>query len=319
MNLGHRSESNANVTGEVSLFDVLMGLARRKRLLFGVPLTASIVAALISLVLPSFYTASTRILPPQQSQSTSLLLLGQIGASGSSAVAALKNPSDLFVAMLKSRKVADRLVERFKLRQTYGADLMEDAREKLGRRTAINASRDGVIRIDVEERDPKLAAALANGYVDELRRLLVELTVSEAGSRRIFFEQQLRKAKDELANAEVALRAFQQKSNVLDPQSQAGLTVAAAANLRAQIAAKQVQVSALKAFATDQNPELLRALREIDGIKAQLGRLESDARTGRGDVLVSIDQAANLSGEYLQRYRDVKYYDALFELLAKQY
>src|SRR5258706_2218472 len=135
MNPEERNGAASDDAREISVFDVVLSIARRKRLVVGVPIVASIVAALISLVLPSFYTATTRLLPPQQGQSSNALLLGQLGGlasgGGGAAIAALKNPSDLFVAMLKSRNVADKLVERFRLRERYGAQLVQDAREKL--------------------------------------------------------------------------------------------------------------------------------------------------------------------------------------------
>jgi uncharacterized protein involved in exopolysaccharide biosynthesis len=315
-------QDESNTEKEITLVDLASVLAKRKRLVVGLPFVVGLLTALGSLLLPVSYTSTTRILPPQQNQSSSALLLSQLGSllvAGPNSPLSLKNSSDLFAGMLKSRTVADRLIDRFRLRELYEVELLHDAREVLARRTNITVSRDGLIRIDVEDRDPQRAAAIANAYVEELRRLLTNLAIGEAGSRRVFFEQHLRKAKDDLTTAEVSLSTFQRRTNLLDPQSQAGLTVATAASLRAQIAAKQVQISALRSFATEHNPELVRTEQEIESLRKQLAKLESDARTGRGDVLLSIDTPPNLVSEFLQKFREVKYHETLYELLAKQY
>jgi tyrosine-protein kinase Etk/Wzc len=306
---------------ETSLLDILIVLAKHKKLIFGLPLVAAIMAAGISLLMPNWYTATARLMPPQQSQSTAAALLGQLGAlsGGASQALGIKNPSDIFVAMLKSRTVADAIIERFKLKEVYDEELMDDARKALNKNVNISAGRDSVITIEAEDRQPKRAADMANAYIDELEKLTQRLAVGEAGQRRLFFEQQLKQAKDDLTNAETELTKFQIEKRLLNPQGQASLAISAAAGLQAQIAAKEVQIMSLKSFATQGNPDLHRAQEELAGLRAQLAKVGRGGSSDPGDVLLSLGKAPEQGAEYLRRFRELKYYETLYELLARQY
>src|SRR5258706_3196171 len=137
-----------------SVLDFFLTLARRKKLFLGFPATASVLALLISFALPNWYTAVTTLMPPQQSQSSAVAILGQLGAlagGGASQALGLKNPSDVYVSMLKSRTVADALIQRFDLLRLYGEDLMLDARRELAHNTSIVAGREGIITIEVDD------------------------------------------------------------------------------------------------------------------------------------------------------------------------
>ncbi|MGH9426443.1 MAG: GumC family protein, partial [Terriglobia bacterium] len=306
----------------MSLLDIAIVLAKHKRLVLGLPLLAAVVAAGITLLMPNWYTATTKILPPQQGQSNAVAILGQLGALGSGAAAALgvENPNDLFVAMLKSRTLADRLIQKFELQKVYETKLLTATRMTLAGNTKIFAGRrDGVISVEVDDKDPKRAADLANAYVEELEGLTLDLAVSEAGHRRLFFEKQLKQAKDDLTQAETELTKFQVEKRVLNPHGQASLTISAAAGLQAQIAAKEVQISALKSFATQDNPDLYRAQEELAGLRAQLSKVGRGGSSDPGDVLLSMGKAPAQGAEYLRRFRDMKYYETLYELLARQY
>ncbi len=147
----------------------------------------------------------------------------------------------------------------------------------------------------------------------------MKLAVGEAGQRRLFFEKQLKLAKDDLTQAEAVLASYQRQKGIVSPQGQAGLTISAAAGLRAQIAAKEVQIQALKTFATEDNPDLVRAQEELAGLRVQLARVSKGDAGEVGDVLMAVGKAPQEGMEYLRRFRDVKYYETLFELLAKQY
>ena len=304
-----------------SLIDLLVILARHKKWTFGFPIAAGIVTLLVVMVLPKWYTATTKIMPPQQSQSNAVAILGQLGALSGSATQALglKNPSDIYVAMLKSRTLADKLIDRFELKAAYDEDLMVEARKELARNSYVSTSREGVITIDVEDKDPKRAAALANAYAEELRHLTLHLAITEAGQRRLFFESQLKKAKGDLTSAEVELKKFTEDSGLVSPQGQIGVSVAAAASLRAQIAAREIQLTAMRSFATEANPDIHRTLQELSGLRAELGKMEKHANAGKGDVMVPFGKAPGVGLEYIRRFRDVKYHETLFEVLAKQY
>src|SRR6266705_4477622 len=188
------AEENASADDEVSLLDLLIVLAKHKRIVLGVPFATAIAAAIISLLMPNIYTGTTRILPPQQSASAASALLNQLGGAlggfGGLAggVVGVRNPNDLYVGMLKSRTVADNLIARFDLNKVYQQELQSGTRNVLQGTTSIAAGRDGIITIEVDDKDPKRAAELANAYVDELMKLTRVLAVTEASQRRLFFE-----------------------------------------------------------------------------------------------------------------------------------
>ena len=225
-------------SGELGLLEIASALARHKKVVLGFPLACAAVAAIVTLLMPNWYKATTKILPPQQSQSNAIAILGQLGAvaGGATQALGLKNPSDVFVAMLKSRTIADRLIEKFQLRNVYDEKFMVDARKELERNSSIAAGRDGVITVEVEDKDPRRASEMANTYVEEMRAMTLDLAVGEASQRRLFFETQLKKTKDDLAKAEMDLRAFNEKTGTINPESQAVLTVSTAAALRASTA-----------------------------------------------------------------------------------
>jgi tyrosine-protein kinase Etk/Wzc len=310
---------------DIDLLDLLMVLARRKRLILSVTLTSLVVASVVSVLLPNRYTATTKILPPQQSQSGSSMLLSQLagGSMGSLAALAggglgLKNPNDIYISILKSRIVEDALISRFNLMRAYNSGRASAARKKLAGQSDIIAEREGLISISVEDKDPKRAAAMANAYVDELRKVTQHLAISEASQRRLFFEQQVEDAKENLSNAEVALKETEQKTGMIQLDSQAKAVIEAIGNLRAQVAAKEVQLHAMQSFATEQNPQRILVQGQVSGLREQLRKLEGQAG-GEGDPIVGTGKIPGAGLEFARKYRDVKYYETIFELLAKQY
>jgi tyrosine-protein kinase Etk/Wzc len=319
----HVASQNSTPDAESGLgvLDILIVLAMRKALIVTATLGAALIAAVVSLLWPHTFTATSRLMPPQQTQSLATAVLGQLGLSGglSSAALGLRSPSDLYVSILKGRTVADAIIARFKLKELYDETLDVDARRALQRRVFIGSGRDGIITIEVEDRDAARAAAIANGFVEELERLTFTMAMTEAGQRRLFFEKQLRLVRDDLTNAEVALRQFLEGSGLSIPEGQAQITVAAAAQLQAEIAAKEVQLSSMRSFASDKNPELIRSEQELKSLRYQLARLGKNTGGSDGDVLVALRKLPGAYQAYLQRLRDVKYQETLFELLSKQY
>jgi len=315
-------ETPATEDDEVSLLDLLIVLAKHKRAVLGVPFGAALVSAVVSLVLPNYYTGTTRIMPPQQSASAASALLNQLGgALGGLAGAAggslgLRNPSELYVGMLRSRTIADNLIARFDLGKVYDEDYLSETRKRLVKETTISTGRDGIITVEVDDKDPKRAAELANAYVEELKKLTKVLAVTEASQRRLFFEQQLLQAKDSLTAAEISARQGLQKGGIAQVDAQGRSMIEVTARLRAQISAKEVQLSAMRTFAAEGNPELQRTQQELEAVRRELSRIEGTSTIGQAG---SVDPTRISGLDNLGRLRDVKYYEFLYELLAKQY
>lgn len=292
---------------EVNVIDLVLLLAENARLVIAGSLIAGLVALGIAFVIPPTFTAVTRILPPQQQQGVASAFVSQLGALGGLAGAAglnIKNPADMHVALIKSRTVADGLIDRFGLLKVYDARYREDAWRSLASATKVSAAKDGLITIEVDDWEPKRAADLANGYVEELARLTGSLAITEAQQRRVFFEQQLKQAQSELKKAESALAQVGAGESLLKSAPQA--VVESIARLKAQLTAQEIRVATMRGYLTESSPELQLAQRELASLRAQLTQAERS-------------QPSNGNSDYLNRFRDFKYQETLFELMAKQY
>jgi uncharacterized protein involved in exopolysaccharide biosynthesis len=197
---------------EVSLRDLVSALARHARLIVGLPLVVALLSAAASFNLPDVYQATARLVPPQQSQAGVAAMMSQLaGADGLTAALAagmggVKNQTELYIGILKSRTVADRLIDQFDLKKAYATQVPEEARMQLENKTEISIGRGGFINIDVEDTDGKRAALLANAYYEELVKLADQVAVTEATRRTKFFKHQLEQARNNLAAAELALK-----------------------------------------------------------------------------------------------------------------
>jgi uncharacterized protein involved in exopolysaccharide biosynthesis len=301
---------------EISLLDIAIVLAKHKRLVLGLPAIAAVLAVVVVLLMPKIYTGTTKILPPQQGQSAASAMMTQFGALAgvAGATAGLKNPNDLYVGMLKSRTVADSMVQRFDLINHYESRLGSAARSELESASRISSGKDGIITIEVDDEDPKRAAEMANAYVEELIKLTDVLAVTEASQKRLFYERQLVLAKNNLAKAEIAARDALAKGGLAQVEAQGRALLETSARLRAQIAAKQVQIGAMRAYAAEGNPELLMAQQELAVMKNELAHAEGAAG---GANEKNAPEGKGLDNFVL--LRNVKYNEFLFELLAKQY
>lgn len=302
----------------VSLFDVLMTLAKHRRRIALATFAGAGLAAVIAFTATDIYTASTRILPPQPAQSSASAMFAQLGAMGGAAgaLAGLKNPNDLYIGMLRSRTLLDAMVKRFDLVKAFGAANATAARGMLMGASKIYAGKDGLIAVEVDHADPKFAALLANGYVEELHQLTQSLAVSEASQRRLFFERQLKNARDTLTGAELALKQLQEKSGVVMLSEQSRASVEAVANVRGQMAAKEIQIQSMRAFATSGHPDLKFAQQELESLRSQLAKIKNSEP---GDAMLAPSKIPAEALEYVRRLREVRYAETIFEVLSRQY
>lgn len=287
----------------INLLDLLQTLAENARLLIFGPILVGLVALGATFLFAPKYVAATTILLPQQQSAAALSQLGAM-AGMVGAAAGLKNPAEMYVGLLNSRTLSDRMVDRFGMMNIKGVKTREDARKILARISRLVPRKDGLITIAVASPSPQLSAAMANAYVEELSSLTSRLAVTEAQQRRQFLEKEMTKAKDNLVKAEIALGGVGVSESTLkfNPMAMGqGL-----ATLKAQVVAKEVQLSSMRGYLTENSPNFRQAQQELAALRAQLGKLEHAAPKG--------DNA-----EYVSRYREFKYNEVLFEQLAKQY
>jgi len=314
------------VHSERSILDFVLVLARHKRFILGFTMGAALLTVITVLLISNKYTATTIVLPPAQTSGMGSALLSQLsaGAGGAGALASLaggslgiKNPGEMYVAFFRGRTVEDAMIQRFGLKARYRTKTMFDTRLAFEKHsTVVLGLKDGLIRINVEDRDPKLAAEIANGYVDEFKKLSATLAITEASQRRLFFQQQLQEAQSGLTDAEEAMKSTEISTGVLQVDSQAKALIEAASLIRAQIVAKQVQIQAMRSFATEDNPELQIAKQQVSALQTQLGKL---AGKDSDEFIVSKGRAPEAGMEYLRKFRDLKYRETVYELIAKQF
>jgi uncharacterized protein involved in exopolysaccharide biosynthesis len=237
-------------------------------------------------------------------------MLASLGSLGglAGAVGGIKNPADQFVAYLKSVTIQDSLIERFKLLERYDAETKTEARLDLKENVRIASGKDGLISVEVEDKDPKFAAELANAHVEELGKLLGRLAITEAQQRRLFFEKQLTQAKEKLIKSEIELKSTGVSGSVL--KSNPASAVAAVAGIQAGITAQEVKLGAMRGYLAETAPEFKQALNELANLKAQLAKQEKDTPSSSN---------ITAQGDYVSKYREFKYNETLFELFAKQF
>lgn len=307
---------STNRDNEIGLLDILIVLARHKWLILGLPFVVAVITAGMTLSQPDVFTSSVKLLPPQQNQSPAAGILAQLGGAAAllgGGIGGLKNPSDVYIAMLKSRTLADKMIQRFGLMKP-DEKYPSQVRQQLAGATNILVGKDGVITIEVDDLDPKRAADLANAYVDELTNITSALAVTEASQRRLYFERQLVQAKDKLANSEILARQALERGGLVKVDDQGRSIVATINILRGQITMKEVQIGTMRSFANDRNPQLILAQQELESMKRELAKME-----GAGGTKSAANGSSSRGGDSLALLRNVRYNEVIFDQIARQY
>jgi tyrosine-protein kinase Etk/Wzc len=305
----------------LSLFLVLLQGRLRIAIITFVSL---LIGAVIALSIKTSFTATATILPPQAPQSTASALMGQLGSlaglGAGGAGSLLKNPADIYVAMLESRTIADHIISQFKLVSLWKQKKMQDTRNALKGHAQFEAAKDGLIVITVTDPSPKLASDMANAFVDELYRMNSTLAVTEAGQRRLFFDQQLEEEKNALAAAENDLRATQEKTGLIELSGQSEMAIRTIAETGAELRSREVELEAMRSYATEQNPDFSRLQSQIEALRRQLSTLENNQKGMLpGDTQVPAGRVPGEGLEYIRKLREVKYHQTLFDLLSRQF
>jgi tyrosine-protein kinase Etk/Wzc len=308
---------------QIDLIELAILLLQGKKTIFRFMLAAVVITAVVVFgVMKPMYTAEATILPPQTAPGSGMAQLasqlGSLGALG--ALSGVKSSSEVYLGILGSRTIADSLIKQYDLREVYGTKRLSDTAKKLKSRSSFETGKNTLITISVEDHDPKRAADLANSYLDALREQNGRLALTEAGQRRLFFEQQLEREKNALADAEVELKKTQEQTGLIAPGGQAQVEIETIAQTRAQIASFQIEMASLKQGATDENPAVVRLQTQISDLQQQLRRLENDpANRQTGNIQPPTSKMPGLALEYVRKQREVKYNEVLFEMIAKQY
>lgn len=264
----------------------------------------------LTYVVPATYTARTTFLAPQQQGGgLSAALASQLGSlAGLAGAPSLKSPADQYVALLESRSIGDEVIRRFKLREVYEQDTLTDTRKKLLKNVTFSTGKkDSLVAIEVDDRDPKRAAEMANTYIELLRELNNKIAVTEAQLRRQFFEQKLIDTKQKLAEADLALQnaGFDQSALRAEPKA----TAERYARLQAEVVAIEARLQAASRTLAETSVEIRQMRAMLETLRGELRRLEG-AQAG---------MSHDARSDYVAKYRELKYQETLFELFARQY
>ncbi len=299
--------SNYGDDDGIAIIDIARLWVSRWKLLVLGPLAAGLLALGITYLIPPTYTAMTTFLPPQQSQSAAASALASLGplAGLAGGAAGVKSAGEQYLALMQSVTVSDRLIEEFKLMEIYGRKFRAETRSLLSQKVRFAlGKKDGLITVEVDDNNPQRAADMANRYVDELRRITATLAVTEAQQRRLFFEQQLKLGRDRLVQAQQALQSSGFNLSALKAEPKAAAE--GYAKMKADITVAEVRLQTLRGTLTDTAPEVRQQQISLNAMREQLAKVEAATQAPGGP-------------DYVSRYRDFKYQEALFEVYARQF
>jgi tyrosine-protein kinase Etk/Wzc len=288
-----------------------------------------------SLWLPKVYESTATLLTPDERDGRSLGLATALAASGimqsfpGLAIPSMTSQRDIFVGILRSRTMAQDIVEHFHLQQRYEAKFLSDAIERLLKATTVALSKEGIISVKVEDTDPQLAADIANFYVANLDQMLARIATTEASKQRVFVAVRLTETERELRRAEEALRQFQEKNKVIALQEQARGAVETTAQLKGEIMASEVQLEVMRKFATEANADVIKLKRRIEEMKRHLAQMQygqgwvlpAESRNPgepRNEIHIPFAQVPELGLELARLMRDVKVQETVYTLLTQQ-
>jgi capsule polysaccharide export protein KpsE/RkpR len=307
----------------------------KRRSLYRVAAWALAISTVIAFLIPNQYESSASIMPPDSmSNNAGSMLAALVGKASPStdlmsmagSFLGMKNTGALFVELFRSRSVQERVVDRLNLQSVYWKRYKEDARKKLDDRTDVSEDRkSGVIKLTVQDRSPQRAHDIAQAYVEELNRLMAQVTTSSAHRERIFIEQRLITVKSDLGDAEKQFAGFASKNSTLDIKEQTKAMVESAAVLQAQMIASESELQSLQQIYTSNNVRVRAVRARVDELKRQLQNLQGTDASLASDASApdqsypSIRKLPLLGVEWVDLYRRMKIQEKVYELLNQQY
>jgi uncharacterized protein involved in exopolysaccharide biosynthesis len=308
-------------------------------------LAGLLVGLLAAFLIPAKYESTVQLMPPDSQSSGGMAMLAALagkagsgsgsgsGGGGGSSLGSIasdllgvKTSGALFVGILASRTIQDRLVERFDLKKVYWKGLDEDARKKLADRTSVNEDhKSGILSITVTDHDPRRAAAMAQAYVEELNKLVTDLSTSAAHRERVFLEGRLVSVKHDLDDASVKFSQYASKNTAIDIKEQGRAMVDAAARLQGELIAAQSELAGLEQIYAPGNIRVRAIRARIGELETELQKLggssNPDAKPSveSGSPYPSIRELPLLGVAWTDLYRQTRIQEAVFETLTQQY
>jgi uncharacterized protein involved in exopolysaccharide biosynthesis len=313
-------------------------LWEQRRFLSRITGAGLVLAALIAILLPSQYTSTVRMMPPDQESGTGVGMLaalagkaaGPFGGLGAELLG-LKTSGDLFVGILQSRTVQNAIINKIDLRKAYGIDRWDETRKLLATRTTISQDRkSGILTIAVSDRRRDRAKAIAEEYVLQLNELVTSLNTSSAHRERAFLEERLKGVQGDLDSAQKEFSQFASRNTTIDLQAQSKAMIEAGASLAGELAAAQTELEGLRQIYASGNVRVRAVQARVDELRRQLEKIggPSPVDQSRGAAPAAKDpnslyppirELPLLGVTYADLFRRVKVQEAVYETLTQEY
>ena len=308
---------------EINLLDYWRVLVKRKRLIVLIVSAVVVSSIIYSLLLPLIYASTATILPPQQEGGSIMSQLpGAIGGLAGNFLQ-IKSPADLWVGILKSQTIMDAMITRFDLMEIFEAKTWQDAIYTLNGMVKTSKSKEGIIAITVEDRDPEMAAAMANAFVEELDSINKGIVMTSGRRMRIFVEERLEEVKKELTRVEDSVKAFQEENRAVKLDAQSAAVIGSIGSIKGLLMAKEVELQTMLSFATPTNPQVEILKTQVKGLKERMKELEEgkpgSSNPHQKDIFIPTIRMPDLSLQYTRLIREAKTQQTLYELLTQQY
>ncbi len=318
-----------------NLIEYIYIIGKWRKLIIGTFLIMSILTAAYSLCMPKTFTAGISILNPTDDEMGLGLssLLSSLPLSGLG-IQGISEATYTIIAILNSRTVMEAIANKYDLMTRYGVDDMEITVKALRENMEVILNEDLTIGLLTSASTPyfsseeennearQIAKDMANSFIAELDRINKQLKTQKAGSQRIFIEKRYEQNLTDLKKAEEALRAYQKKYGIIALPEQTEATIQAAANLNAEIIAKEIEVAVMNKFVSGSHNELSKARRELSELKRKISEMKYG--TGEKDqsdvkLFLPLDQAPDLGLQYVRLFREIALQQKILEFILPQY
>lgn len=298
-----------------------------RRLVVRVTVAAAVVAVVVSLLLPNWYAATSTILPPQESGTGGTLvnMFNQLGMDlGAGGLLSSTPATDVMIGVLKSRHIRGKVVDRFDLVSVYDAKTREHAVKELGDHLRVNTTAEGLVEIQVEDKNRQLAADMANAFTEFLDQYHRETSVDRARRTREFVESALADNRERLDQASLELRRFQEEHGTVELTEQTRATVEALALLQTEQTELRIQRGVLGGYAKPDQIGMRGIEARLAEVESEISRLVDGSSTGPegdgadGGVLIPLSEIPGVGLDLANLTREVLVRSRVLEFLASQ-
>ncbi len=311
-----------NYNDEIDLGELVSKFSKKLPFVLKWTFYAFVFSIIISLILPVKYKSSTKILlsKPSSTQGALASFLGGAGGIGELALG-IKNYSFVYEAVVKSNSVIDYVIDKNNLFEVY--EVEKDDKDILRQKILnnLNVSVDkktNLLTLEYWDGDPVLCYNIVNSFIEGLKNVVNRLAITDASQKRLFYEEQLKIAKENLIKSEEALKRFQQKTGSIKLDEEAKAQIETLAMLRAKVIAGEAELKMMESYTTRENPQYKAKLDEVNALRQQLKKLQSKLPLD-DEELLSTKKVSVEGIEYIRKMRDFKYNEAIYEILIKQY